>query len=217
MKKKKGIIFDLDGTLVDSINFHMQIHFKVFKELGIIFDEEFFHKHCNGSSPKDFYKTILLHYKGNLDLYEQAYSLCEELDIVTDSTHIELFPHVYETLKELHEKGYKMVVASSSTRRYVKQFITQNRINEFFINITGGDEVKQTKPAPDIFLLAQEKLGLSKEECIIVEDAVQGVLAAKNAGIECICLLTTEKKEVIPPYAIIIKDHKELVKTIESL
>lgn len=216
---KKAIIFDLDGTLIDSIPYHLAIHKAVFKDLGITVEDEFFHKHCNGSSPKDFYKTILEHYVGSLDLYDKARTLCKEKDAlkIQELNQVKLFPQVREVLEALQEQGLRLAVASSSPMEYVETFLEHTNIKNFFCCLTGGDEVEQSKPAPDIFLLAHEKLGVAKKKCVVIEDAVQGVLAAQNAGIDCICLLTTEKKEDIPKYARIAQNHTQIIKLIKEL
>ena len=77
--------------------------------------------------------------------------------------------------------------------------------------------MRRAKPAPDIFLKAREKLQIKKAECVIVEDAVAGVQAAKNAKIDCICLLTSEKREDIPKYARIVEKHSQLFDTIKKM
>ncbi|MFP4523046.1 MAG: HAD family hydrolase [Candidatus Woesearchaeota archaeon] len=216
---KKAIIFDLDGTLINSIPYHLEIHKAVFKDLNITVSNEFFHTRCNGSSPKDFYKIILEHYAGNLDLYDKAMVLCEEKDAlkIQELKQVKLFPQVRDVLERLKKQGLLLAVASSSPIKYIETFLEHTGIKDFFCCYTGGDEVKHSKPAPDIFLRAQEKLGIAKEDCVIIEDAVQGVLAAQNAGIECICLLTTEKEEDIPEYATIAQSHDKIIKLIKNM
>lgn len=214
---KKGVIFDLDGTLVDSIPFHFSVHKKVFKKLNINLEKEFFELKCNGTIAKEFYKTILLHYKGDLKNHKKAIELRKESYDGNKFLNIKTFPWVKTTLKNLKKEGFTLVLASSSPREYIKRVLKNNNITHYFDDIVAGDEVKQTKPSPEIFLKAKELTKLKKSDCVVVEDANNGVLAAKRAGIDCICMLTSQKKKEIPKYAKVCKSHKALFNKIKKL
>ena len=217
MAKKKAVIFDLDGTLVNSVPAHMARHQKLFREqYNFVFDREFFEKYCNGSSEEEFYPR-LLKAAGFPDKYEEARDFSFQPRYSIDITNIRTFPWVKSTLKKLKKDGFLICVASSSNHDYVSTILKSNNILEYFDFFVGGDEVQKTKPDPHIFLLARQKLGVKKDECVVVEDAKNGVLAAKNGKIDCICLLTSEKRHEIPKYAKIVPEIKNLHKAITSM
>lgn len=217
---KKAVIFDLDGTLVNSIPFHFKIHKAVFKDHGINLTKSFFEEKCNGSSPRDFYRTIMKHNK----IPESEFDNLFNKNLKTRDKHqrkhlheIKVFPGVKSTLKKLKKEGYKIAVASSSSHKYVTTILKNNNIASYFDHIVGGDEVVKTKPDPHIFLLARKELNIPKNNCVIVEDAKNGVLAAKNAKIDCLCMLTSEKEEDIPKYATIVPKHSLLFNVISEM
>ncbi|MGM5480788.1 MAG: HAD family hydrolase [Nanobdellota archaeon] len=214
---KRAVIFDLDGTLVNSIPFHLRIHRKVLGEFGIRFTNEFFETKCNGSKPEEFYETFFEHYKGAIRGYRTALKQYYRERKSSDIQVIKTFSGVKTTMKRLHDAGYRIAVATSSTHRYAEILLDANNIRKYVDKIVGGDEVAHTKPDPHIFLLARKELGIKKDECVIVEDAVNGVKAARRAGIDCLCMLTSEKREDIPGYATIVKKHSRLFDVIENM
>ena len=217
---KRAVIFDLDGTLVNSIPFHFRIHQAVFEDYGVKLTKKFFEEKCNGSSPKEFYRTIMKHY----NIPDEEFDNLFNKNLKTRDKHqrkhlheIKVFPGVKSTLKKLKSNGYKIAVASSSNHKYVTTILKNNDITHYFDHIVGGDEVIKTKPDPHIFLLARDEVGIRKSECVVVEDAVNGVKAAKNAKIDCLCLLTSEKPEDIPPYARIVDRHSKIFEVISGM
>lgn len=214
---KKGVIFDLDGTLINSIPAHLEIHQAVCNELGFRLTKSFFEIHCNGEQETDFYKVILKYYQGHLKNYNNALRLSKKYHNKMQLKKIKIFSGVKSTLKKLKKEGFKIAVASSSIEKYIHIILKANNVIHYFDEFVGGDDVIQTKPAPDIFLLARKKLGLPKKACVVIEDANKGVIAAKRAGIDCICLLTSEKRKNIPPYATIVKKHTLLFSTISRM
>jgi HAD superfamily hydrolase (TIGR01509 family) len=214
---KKAVIFDLDGTLVNSIPVHYKVHRDVFKKFGINLTPHFFQVHCNGTEAHEAYRYVLNHFLGSDELYEKAWQTHNKLRTSVDLSKIKIFPGVKRMLKQLKEENYKLAVASSSHETYVRALLENNGITDFFDFITGSDHVKHSKPNPAIFLNAWKGLGIPKKNCIIIEDTNNGVIAAKRAGIECLCLLTSEKEDDIPRYAHIVDKHSMLFNIIDSL
>lgn len=214
---KKGVIFDLDGTLVNSIPVHFKVHRKVFKKYGINLTPRFFQVHCNGTEAHEAYRYILNHFLGSDKMYDKVWATHSKLRKEIDLTKIKVFPGVKIMLKNLRNEGYKIAVASSSHEDYIRTILKANDITDYFDFITGSDHVRHSKPNPAIFLNAWKGIGIPKNKCVIIEDTTNGVIAAKRAGIKCLCLLTSEKEEDIPRYASVVDKHSMLFDLIDSL
>jgi HAD superfamily hydrolase (TIGR01509 family) len=207
----------LDGTLVNSIPFHFRIHRKVFKEFGINLTKEYFEIHCNGTEPHEFYQRILNHFLGDDALLDKAWRAQKKYKMYSGLQNIRMYSGVKTMLKTLRKKGYRMCVASSSHTDYVKKILHYNTITDYFETIIGSEHFAHSKPNPAIFLEARKEMNTPKKECVIIEDSVNGCIAAKRAGIDVIAVLTSEKREDIPAYATIAEKHYQIVSLIEKM
>jgi HAD superfamily hydrolase (TIGR01509 family) len=181
----KGIIFDMDGVIVDSNSFHYDnwnMHFK--KHFNIIIPKEDFASRL-GESAKDFTKYFLDKYKIKAD-YEKVLE-----EILTyyekNSKKLKLKQGIIEALPILKKK-YKIAMATGANRDWAMHIVTSFGITDYFDYIIAGNEVRKAKPEPEIFLKAAEVLKLKPEECIVIEDAALGIEAAKRAGMYCISI-----------------------------
>ncbi len=211
LQNKKGIIFDLDGTLLESVHAHYLKHKRIGKILGFDLSEKYFRTVADGMDAKDFYPMLLKHYGLSVeDNYEKAIRLHHKFTDKTFFSHVKIHPHVKALLKKLKREGKLIALATSSPLDMASVALDKFDIRKYFDVIVDGDDVEHTKPHPAIFLLARKKLGLRKSDCVVIEDAPKGVLAAKRAEIDVCCLLTTYARKDIPKHARIVKDIKEL-------
>jgi HAD superfamily hydrolase (TIGR01509 family) len=102
-------------------------------------------------------------------------------------TNIPIFDGAKETIAEL-SKTYKLGLVSSSSRVFVHFILKSTDLEKYFFTIITAEDVEKEKPAPDCFLLAAERLAVEPEECVVIEDAEKGILAAKNAGMKAIAI-----------------------------
>ncbi len=175
----KGVIFDMDGVLTDSEAVWQKYWNKAAEERGLSLPEEFKYEIC-GSSGQAMINTIKKYYHtddGEAVLYEVAGNYMEELN-----RHVPEKPYIHEVLPWLKQQGYKIAVASSSSLEIIHRNLKYVDIEKYFDHIVSGQQVAHGKPAPDIFLLAAEKLELPPEECYVLEDAFNGIKAAHAAG-----------------------------------
>jgi HAD superfamily hydrolase (TIGR01509 family) len=174
-----AVIFDLDGVLADSEPWWSQIDAKLLAEYGVTYRGEH-HQNVVGVS-----------YRLAVEFYKKAFGLSvptEELmrrrgEIATDffANRVGLFPKVKQVLEELRQMKLHLAVATSSVSASARPFLDRNELARFFEVIVTGEEVERGKPAPDIYLCAADKLGLTVDACLVVEDALPGVAAAKAA------------------------------------
>jgi 16S rRNA pseudouridine516 synthase len=175
----RAVIFDLDGILADSEPSWDDIDAKLLSEYGVTYRGEH-HREVLGVS-----------YKASVEFFKKTFNITaptEELmrrrgEIATDffANKIGLFPHVKEVLEELRNMKLRLAVATSSVSASARPFLDRHQITEFFEVIITGDEIERGKPAPDIYLRAAEKLGVAANECLVIEDSLSGVAAAKAA------------------------------------
>jgi HAD superfamily hydrolase (TIGR01509 family) len=174
-----AIIFDLDGVLADSEPWWNQIDAKLLAEYGVTHRGEY-HQNVLGVS-----------YRLAVEFYKKAFGLSaptEEImrrrgEIATGffANRVGLFASVKEVLGELRQMKLYLAIATSSVGQSARPFLDRHQLTKFFEIIVTGEEVERGKPAPDIYMHAAEQLGIPADACLVVEDALPGVAAAKAA------------------------------------
>ena len=178
--KIKAVIFDMDGLIFDTEMVYLKVWSEVFEKYGYKMTKEIYAS-VLGTGRENVKKVFLSCFGNDLpidDMYiEKDENLSKEVD-----KGIPLKPGVYEILEYLKENNFKIALATSAiTERAFKQ-LEQANIKNFFNAVVCRDEVKETKPNPDIFLKTADKLSISPEQCIVIEDSSAGIEAAFNAG-----------------------------------
>ena len=190
MKKIKGLIFDLDGVIVFTDQYHYQAWKKMADEMGIYFDEEI-NNRLRGVSRMESLSIILKKYDGEELSLEEKEKLAEQKNtyyrnLLKTMTPEDVSDEVRETLEELRKRGYKIAIGSSSQN--AKMILNQVRLTDAFDEISDGTNIVRSKPDPEVFLKAADFLGLEPEECAVVEDAYAGIDAAKAGKMTAIAI-----------------------------
>lgn len=180
----EGIIFDLDGVIVHTDQFHYQGWKKMADRLGIYFDETI-NNRLRGVSRMASLEIVLERYEGPELSEEEKAALAEEKngyyrELLGTMTEKDVSPQVLETLKELKNRGKKLAIGSSS--KNAKFILERVGLLDFFDAISDGNNITKSKPDPEVFVKAAEFIGLSPEKCLVVEDAFAGIQAAKAGG-----------------------------------
>jgi len=211
-KKIKGIIFDLDGVIVSTDDFH----YKAWKQLadreGILFDRNI-NNRLRGVSRRDSLEIILeksdktyaeeeiqemLDYKNNI--YKESLKELTKYDVLDN------FNELYKKLKEIN---IKMAIGSSS--KNTKRILQQIELIDAFDAIADGTDITKSKPDPEVFLIAARRLGLRPEDCAVIEDAVAGIQAAKAGNMTAIAINDATNSELAD---VKIKNLMEIYKIV---
>ena len=186
----RAVIFDMDGVLVDSEPLINAAAIAMFKEKGLIVQPDDFLPFV-GAGEARYIGGVAEHYGFPLEVSEAKQRTYEiYLDLIP--SHLEAFPGVKELLHNCRQAGLLIAVASSADMIKVRANLEQIKLPvPCWDAIITGEDIVQKKPAPDIFLAAATKLGVKPEECVVVEDAVNGVRAANAAGMRSVAVATS--------------------------
>ena len=184
----KGIIFDLDGVLLSTDEYHYLAWKSIADKLGIYFDREINNK-LRGVSRMASLEIILG--EGNSFSVTEKEMLAEEKNELYRSYLAELKPSVVEksvreTLEKIRSSGIKTAIGSSS--KNTKYILERTNLTQYFNAVSDGNNITKSKPDPEVFLKAAQYLGLSPSECIVVEDAHAGIDAAKAGGFTAVAI-----------------------------
>jgi HAD superfamily hydrolase (TIGR01509 family) len=174
-----AVIFDLDGVLADSEPWWNEIDAALLADYGVTYRGEY-HQNVVGVS----YRLAVKFYKKAFGLSVSTEKMMRRRgEIATEffANRVGLFPNVEEGLEELRQMKLHLAVATSSVSASARPFLDRYQLTGFFEIIVTGEEVERGKPAPDIYLCAAQKLGIPADKCLVVEDALPGVAAAKAA------------------------------------
>jgi HAD superfamily hydrolase (TIGR01509 family) len=182
----RAVIFDMDGVIVDSEPYSMQALIEVLREHGI------------DPTPEDLHRSYGRTIREDFAHYFRKYGVAADLEAAIARKHARYcqlasglltpFPGVMALVERLRRSGYRLGLASSGSQAKVALGMDALSINGIFDTIVTGDDVTQSKPHPQIYLLAARRLGVEPAACVAIEDAPAGVQAAKRAGMRCIAV-----------------------------
>lgn len=209
----KGVIFDMDGTLLESTEADYRAWEKVFND----YEQELpFEKYAPMLGVKS--ADVIRNEIGFGDEQDVKRILKEKFDYFVEYVKENPIKPVFaaETfLKSLAKYPIKVALATSSRKEKMLMVLKQLDFIQYFQAIVTGDEVTNGKPAPDIFLLAAKRLGLEPEDCMVVEDGPIGVAAAKSARMKCLAITETHEAGKLSAADLIIDTYEHAdIKTI---
>lgn len=207
----KAVLFDMDGVIVDTEPLHRKAYFKMFEEVGIDVSESLYnsftgqatlpicHTLCSHFSlramPEELVKIKRRHFKNLFDFDDS----------------LELIDGVLERIKDYHENGLTLILASSASMPNINRIFKRFELDSYFKAKISGADLKASKPHPEIFIRASELAGEPRENCVVIEDSTNGMKAAKAAGIFCVGFQSPNSKD--QDYALadlIVHDFKEI-------
>lgn len=188
MAKYKALLFDLDGTLVDSEPFHFGTWNALLAESNVQLEYTDFLKNYAGIPIPGNAARLKELYQIETPI-ETLISRKEQMTVEGLQTSvIGLMPHVQETLDFFRSKNIKMALVTASTRNDVNGMFRNNRLDKYFDLMITRTDVTKSKPDPECYNMAVEKLGLEKSECLVFEDTLNGLRAAKAAELTCFAI-----------------------------
>ena len=180
----KAVVFDMDGILFDTERLCMEVWKEFADEMGIE-DIETALIGCIGLNRTDT-RLFLENFYGKDFPYDKLRQSTSERMAKRMEKEIPMLPGVMELLDYLVKKKVPIGLASSSRSEVIKSHITRAGLNHYFQVVVGGDMVEHSKPLPDIYLIACEKLGVSPEDTYAIEDSPNGIRSAYSAGMKAI-------------------------------
>ncbi len=187
MIKNKAIIFDLDGVIVDTAKYHFIAWQDVARQLGINFTKKD-NELLKGVSRVQSLEIILKLGQKSLNQTEKDAILKAKnehyLVLISQMNEDEMLPGIKELLRDLKQKNIPFALGSAS--KNARRILEALNITDWFTAIVDGNDVSKAKPDPEVFLTAAKRLNMQPKNCIVVEDAQAGILAAKNAGMKAI-------------------------------
>jgi beta-phosphoglucomutase len=181
-----GVIWDVDGTLVDTAELHFQSWLALTRQLGKPLSRAEFEATFGQRNPE-----IIPRFFGQGYSDQEIARLGErkeELYRAEARKGVSLLPGVRSLLEGLREAGFKQAIGSSAPLKNLELILDITQTRPFFQAIVSMEDTDRGKPDPQVFLLAAQRLGIRPKRCLVMEDAVAGVQAAKSGGMKCIAV-----------------------------
>ena len=206
----KAVIWDMDGVIADTARYHLQAWQQTFRKRGVNFTEDDF-KHRFGQRND----TIIRDAIGESISPDEVDTIAGEKEADYRrrvAQNLKPLPGVIALINSLTADGVKMAIASSAPPENIQLVTRGLGIDNRFQAIVWGREVTEGKPSPQAFLLAASKLGIEPRNCLVIEDALAGVTAAKQAGMKCLAVTNTHPRTSLKEADLIV-DTLEKVST----
>jgi beta-phosphoglucomutase len=216
MPELEAVIWDMDGVLADTASYHFLAWQAIFAKRDISFTEADFQR---GFGTRN--DAIIRNKLGEKTPDTEIETIAREKEATFRrliGKDIKPLPGVLKLLSQLHDRGIKMAIASSAVIENLRLIVGSLGIESYFEAIITGREVTESKPSPQVFLLAAQRLGVEPANSIVFEDAVAGVKAAKSAGMHCVAITSTHSREKLAEADLIVDSLAEVsVKDLEKL
>ncbi|MCR5215792.1 MAG: HAD family phosphatase [Lachnospiraceae bacterium] len=187
----EAVIFDLDGTLVDSMGVWHEIDVEFLGKRGIPVPEDL-QQQIAGKS----YEETAIYFKNRFHLPDSVESIKEEWKVMSMERYskVPLKPGARELILRLYASDVPMAIATSNSRELTESCLSAHGLDGYFKTLVTGNEVIHGKPAPDVFLRAAKNMNVTPERCVVFEDLVNGILAGKTANMTVIAVADQASK-----------------------
>ena len=180
----KAVIFDMDGVIVDSEPIHVEAETQIMLKHGVkITAEEL--RGYTGTTAEFEFNDLIRKYKLNTTA-ETLFNEKEDILFKLLKEKTEPTKGVIDLIKKLKQQGFKLAVATSGHRKLAHYYLRKLGLETFFDTVVCAEDITRSKPDPEIFLKAAQRLGVEPSECVVIEDAKFGVEAAKKAGMKAV-------------------------------
>ncbi|MFK5982094.1 MAG: HAD family hydrolase [Flavobacteriaceae bacterium] len=182
----KAVLFDMDGVIVDTEPLHSKAYYKMFDAVNINVSEELYES-FTGQATLPICKRLCEVFKLSESpeiLVKLKRTFFKELFFNDPS--LTLIEGVLDLIKEYYQNGLTLVLASSASMTTINNVFTRFNLDQYFVAKLSGADLKASKPHPEIFINAAKTSGFSTQECIVIEDSTNGIIAANKAGIYCV-------------------------------
>jgi HAD superfamily hydrolase (TIGR01509 family) len=206
----EGVIFDMDGVVSDTQTIHAQTESELLRRYGIAMSPEEITREFGGVTDEEMFPQIFgrfgKHIENLNDFIDGRWR-----DMVESSRgRVRPMAGALELVTTLRARSLPLAVASSSRRAFIDLVLEELKIRDMFDAIVSAGEVTHGKPDPAIFLLAAKRLGIHPRFCVVIEDSVSGMRAAKRAGMHCVGLIPPNSRPNDYPADLVIGDLREL-------
>ncbi len=194
INRMKGVIFDMDGTLIDSDEAELAVDREVCRHFYIQIP---YHEWANfkGRNNKEVFQYIFDNFTDHTVPVEKLIEKKQQLYLKEAPSQLKLISGAQEFLAYAKQRFHKIGLATSSDKLVQEAVCNQFGIEHYFDAVVTGEEVREGKPSPEPYLVAAKKLGLLPQECLVIEDADNGVRSAKAAHCMVIALTTTMSEQ----------------------
>ena len=182
----KAVLFDMDGVIVDTEPLHRKAYFKMFEDVNIDVSETLYDS-FTGQATLSICRTLCQHF--NLSHAPEHLVSTKRKHfkhIFENDMELSLLGGVLDLIKNYHENGLTLVLASSASMPNINRIFERFDLNKYFNAKISGADLKVSKPHPEIFIKAAELAGEHTDDCMVIEDSTNGIAAAKAANIYCV-------------------------------
>ncbi|WP_300353357.1 HAD family phosphatase [Chryseobacterium sp.] len=207
----KAVLFDMDGVIVDTEPLHRKAYFKTFNQLGIEVSEELYTS-FTGASTRKVCETLIQKFNLSQTFEEIAgIKRAHFKDYFYHDEEFDLILGVRTLIQHYYENGITLILASSATMTTINMVFEKFELEKYFSGKISGADLKESKPHPEIFMKAAEMAGKPIENCMVIEDSTNGILAAHRANIFCAAYKSLHTHNQDYTLAnIIVSDYSEL-------
>jgi beta-phosphoglucomutase len=196
--KYKALLFDLNGTMINDMPYHIKAWYRILNELGDNISMERTKKECYGKN-QELLERVFPHRfseeeKNRISLEKEKQYQKEYIP------HLQLINGLDTLLKRSKESGIKMAIGSAAIRFNIDFVLDGLQIRQYFDAIVSADDVTFSKPDPETYNKCAGELGIASKDCLVFEDAIKGAEAAQNAGMDCVIITTLHYPEEFENY-----------------
>jgi HAD superfamily hydrolase (TIGR01509 family) len=200
--KYKAFLFDLNGTMINDMDYHVRAWFRILNELGAGISMERTREECYGKNGEVLERVFPGRFT---DPEKDQISVSKEQQYQVEfRPHLRLIPGLHELLDSTRRQGIRMGIGSAAILINIDFVVDGLHIRDYFDTIVSAEDVVHSKPDPETYLRCARQLSLMPGDCLVFEDAPKGVESAYNAGMDCVVITTFHAREDFSKYANVV-------------